>query len=83
MSKVVQTRLGNDDAFSCVPKIRLFEAFEALAELTRTTDSHQGALAKCASRTESDSDLPVFTGSYCSGIIPYHLQIRPLPVPES
>ena len=50
MSKLIQARLGDYNAFSCVPKIRLLEAIEALAELTRTTDPHQVALAKCASK---------------------------------
>ena len=69
MSKLIQARLGDYNAFSCVPKIRLLEAIEALAELTRTTDSHQGALVECASRTVSDSDVLLFTGTNCSGIL--------------
>ena len=69
MSKFVQTRLDDDDAFSCVHQIRLSEAIKAPAESARTTDPYQGALVKGTMRVKSDSDALLFTGTNCSGIL--------------
>ena len=69
MSKLVQKRLDNDDAFSCVPKIRLFEAIEALAELTERqihTKGHwQSALREqCLTQTRYFSQVPTAAAIY-------------------